>query len=264
MSPAPPIALYISPDVPKDMVSTTNTLLSDLVKTETLQGFPFLLFLGPENLSLLSFNEKQQQNGRLLIDFLSNKSRKRMARAGKRELLIKAVSIGNRLPKMVLDATAGMGGDGFLLAAAGCTVTLCEQNRYMAALLEDGLRRAARDADMKKVCENIRLLPVDAKKYIQKVKESPEIIYLDPMFPPRSKSARVKHELALLQKLVGHSEDDTARLFAASWARLPKKIVVKRPVKSPPLCSVRPEYSLKGNTIRFDVYTPPSMVPPSL
>ena len=42
-----------------------------------------------------------------------------------------------------VDATAGLGEDSLLLAAAGFEVTLCEADPVIAVLLEDALTRAA-------------------------------------------------------------------------------------------------------------------------
>ena len=60
-----------------------------------------------------------------------------------REMLVKAARVkGVEAPRAV-DATAGLGEDSLLLAAAGFTVTLCEADPVIAALLEHALARAS-------------------------------------------------------------------------------------------------------------------------
>ncbi|MGL9773657.1 MAG: class I SAM-dependent methyltransferase [Sodalis sp. (in: enterobacteria)] len=61
--------------------------------------------------------------------------------AGAVKAVAKAVGIkGQGLPDVV-DATAGLGRDAFVLACLGCRVQMFERHPVMAALLKNGLRR---------------------------------------------------------------------------------------------------------------------------
>ncbi|WP_457998882.1 class I SAM-dependent methyltransferase, partial [Klebsiella michiganensis] len=67
---------------------------------------------------------------------------------GRGEAVAKAVGIkGDYLPDVV-DATAGLGRDAFVLASVGCRVRMLERNPVVAALLDDGLARGYADAEI--------------------------------------------------------------------------------------------------------------------
>ena len=79
----------------------------------------------------------------------------------------------------------------------------------------------------------------------------PDVVYLDPMFPERRKSAAVKKKFQLLHGLERPC-DDAGTLLAAARAARPRKIVIKRPVKGPNLAGVKPSYSVAGKAVRYD------------
>lgn len=171
----------------------------------------------------------------------------------KGELLIRAARI--RHPRaavpLAVDATAGLGEDALLLAAAGFEVRLCEYNPGIAALLEDAIKRAHMQPQLAAICSRMHLQAGDSIAYLQQLGCMPDLILLDPMFPPRSKSAKVKKKFQLLQMIEQSCADEEALLQAALAAR-PRKIVIKRPLKGPSLAGIKPDYSLFGKSIRFD------------
>jgi 16S rRNA (guanine1516-N2)-methyltransferase len=156
-----------------------------------------------------------------------------------------------------VDATAGLGEDSFLLAATGFTVTLYERDAVIAALLSDALERAQRDEDLCEIARRMTLVEGDGEAALRAMKASPEtspdVVYLDPMFPERRKSAAVKKKLQLMQLLEQPCVDERGFLDAAFEAS-PRKIVVKRPAKGPHLADAKPSYALAGKAVRFDVY----------
>ena len=169
-----------------------------------------------------------------------------------RELLVKAAKIKNATtPLHAVDATAGLGEDALLLAAAGFEVELFERNPVISALLEDALRRAAEVPELAGTVSRMHLHAGDSIEALGSLGESPDIIYLDPMFPARQKSAAVKKKFQLLHKLEGPCEDQEALLQAALDAG-PRKVVVKRPLKASYLAGVKPSHSLSGKEIRYD------------
>ena len=190
----------------------------------------------------------------LAEDFRELLPRLRPGRLG-RELLVKAVRVRGVEGIRVFDATAGLGEDSMLLAAAGFSVTMCEGDPVIAALLADGLRRAADDLELSGIVGRMSLVEGDSIEILPSLTEAPDVVYLDPMFPARTKSAAVKKKFQLLHRLESPCADE-ASLMDAALAAHPRKIVVKRPIKAPVLAGVRPSRSISGKAVRYDVIVP--------
>ncbi|MGI6756044.1 MAG: class I SAM-dependent methyltransferase [Atopobiaceae bacterium] len=172
------------------------------------------------------------------------------------ELIWRAVKIKGVDHLRVIDATAGLGEDSFLLAAAGAQVTLCERDPTIAALLKDALLRAEKDQVLAPIVSRMELLVEDSTQLLARVgteRCAPDVVFLDPMFPARQKSALVKKKLQLIQRLEQPCQDEQ-ELMSAAWLAHPRKIVVKRPAKGPYLAGAKPSYSLAGKAVRFDCY----------
>jgi 16S rRNA (guanine1516-N2)-methyltransferase len=191
----------------------------------------------------------------VVIDFVSGKTahRRKYGHTGG-EAISKAVGIkkGNR-PNIV-DATAGLGRDAFVLATLGCRVHMIERSEIIAKLLEDGLHRAAQDEKIGPlVKKNLSLACGDSQQELFHVPFEPEVIYLDPMFPRKEKSALVKKEMRLLQSVVGQ---DTAAdtLLEISLTIATNRVVVKRPAYAGFLAEIKPHTSIKTKKHRFDIY----------
>ena len=176
-----------------------------------------------------------------------------------RELLVRAAKMKGA-PGAAIDATAGLGEDSFLLAAVGFSVTLYEHDPVIAALLRDALERAAGDPAAAPIVARMHLVEADSITALEALAEQPgarpDVVYLDPMFPERTKSAAVKKRFQLLHRLERPCVDEEALLHAARTAN-PRKIVIKRPAKGPYLAGVKPSYSLAGKSVRFDVIALP-------
>ena len=168
-----------------------------------------------------------------------------------------------KLPQpRVLDATAGLGRDAFVLASLGAHVTLVERNEMVAALLADARRRAALDpvaaaaaARTEIVCADARSLlgPPSSASVGGPAGERFDVVYLDPMYPDRGKSALAGKELQLLRELAG-PDDDADELLGPALANARRRVVVKRPLKAPPLAGRKPALAFAGTQARFDVY----------
>lgn len=177
-----------------------------------------------------------------------------------RELLVRAARVRGVSGPVAIDATAGFGEDSFLLAAAGFTCELFERDPVIAALLADALDRAAQDEKLAPIAERMHLNCGDSLAGMAELAAAgmrPSVVFLDPMFPGRTKSAAVKKKFQLLHHLERPCSDERA-LVDAALACSPKKIVIKRPVKGPFLADVKPSYQLKGKAVRYDVLVPPS------
>ena len=168
------------------------------------------------------------------------------------ELLVKAARIKGAQTPTAVDCTAGLGEDSLLLAAAGFSVTLFERDETIAALLADALERAAADPALAGIVARMRLVPGDSIAGLAELGFSPDVVYLDPMFPARTKSAAVKKKFQLLHHLEQPCEEEEA-LVAAALAAHPRKVVIKRPVKGPQLAGLKPSYSIGGKSVRYDV-----------
>ena len=168
------------------------------------------------------------------------------------EMLVRAVRIkGHEGPLNVIDATAGMGEDSLLLAAAGFNVIMYEYDTVIAALLEDTLKRAEFQTELSEIVKRMTLIAGDSIEAMKLLKESPDVILLDPMFPKRQKSGLIKKKFQLLQQLEKPCDNESELLNAAIMAK-PKKIVIKRPLKGPYLAGRKPDYSYNGKAIRYD------------
>ena len=169
------------------------------------------------------------------------------------ELLVRAVKgRGGDRSLFVVDATAGLGEDAFLLAAAGHTVRLFEQNPVIAAMLHDALVRASEAPALSEIVGRMTLTEGDSVAGLRTLDRAPDAVVLDPMFPERKKSGLIGKKLQLLQVLERPCADEEALLQAAIDAG-PAKIIIKRPLKGPFLAQRKPSYSLTGKAIRYDV-----------
>jgi 16S rRNA (guanine1516-N2)-methyltransferase len=168
------------------------------------------------------------------------------------ELLVKASKIkGFDGVVTVMDATAGLGEDSLLLAAAGFNVKLYERDNIIAALLRDALERAKDNTELAQIVDKMELHEEDSLAALPNLKEIPDVIYLDPMFPSRQKSALVKKKFQMLHQLEQPCEEG-AQFLESAIAVKPRKIVIKRPLKGEFLGNRKPDYSLNGKTIRYD------------
>lgn len=175
-----------------------------------------------------------------------------------RELLIKAARIKGAERPVAIDATAGLGEDSFLLAAAGFEVTLCESDPVIASLLADALERALRDERLAPIAARMHLVEDDSRATLAALTAPPDVVYLDPMFPARTKSAAVKKKFQLIHDLERPCDPDMERqLVEAALAARPRKVVIKRPVKGPYLAGIKPSHSISGKAVRYDCIVPP-------
>lgn len=217
--------------------------------------FTALLLVSPDTLALRAPGRSAPNP--VAVDFGTAGMRHRR-RGGQNELLGRAVGAGKKRPLRVLDATAGLGRDSFVLADLGCEVTLAEREPVVAALLRSGLARAVSAADvwLAGVAGRMTLVESDARQLGAAAIARQDVIYLDPMFPPRDKSAAVKKEMALFQTLFSRAGavEDAAALLAWALQAAVARVVVKRPLKSPPLAGRGPSHAIRGKAVRYDVY----------
>ncbi len=173
------------------------------------------------------------------------------------ELLVRAAKRkGTEGPLRAIDATAGLGEDSLLLAAAGFQVRLYERNPVIHALLQDAMNRAAEVPELAPIVSRMELHNADSIQAMAELTEGPDVILLDPMFPERQKTALVKKKLQMIQKLELPCMDEQTLLRTAMMAR-PKKLIVKRPPKGPWLAGLKPDHAIEGKAVRFDCFVSP-------
>ena len=220
------------------------------------------------------------------------------------ESLLKAVSPfklgddGNGA--IVFDFNAGFGQDSIIMALGGARkVHMVERDPIVGLLLADAMRRLelisclevdkddiqnvheseilrARDLFQKlslyqydsiEFAKSVRLHQLDVQDTLKGIAR-PDVCYLDPMFPPRTKSSAVKKNMQILHGLFKHDEmkgdriEEEKKLLKEALMLANKRVVVKRPAAALPLGFEKdvdtdiklPSYSLKGSVNRFDVY----------
>ncbi|MBL6812910.1 MAG: class I SAM-dependent methyltransferase [Luminiphilus sp.] len=174
-------------------------------------------------------------------------------KGGHNEMLGRAVGLKADRKPLIWDATGGLGRDAFVLADLGCEVTLCERVPVLAWLLDQAVQAAAVSGidQVRGAAERISVLAGDSKTLRA---PAGSVIYLDPMFPERKKAAAVKKEAVMLQHLADQV-DDGESLWQWAWEQPVERIVVKRPLRAPILGHIRPAHTLKGKSVRFDVFT---------
>lgn len=201
------------------------------------------------------------------VDFLSGaNAHRRQFGGGKSQLIAKAVGLKSRYRPHVLDVTAGLGQDGFVLSTLGCKVTLIERVPVVFELLKDGLLRAGKTSDvqLQAIMQRISLMGKNSIEYLSSIdsesNDRPDVIYVDPMFPERQKSAQVKKSMSVFQSLVG-SDNDAGELLDLALTRAKYRVVIKRPRKAASIAEQFPDKKLpkaglvlEGKSSRYDIY----------
>jgi 16S rRNA (guanine1516-N2)-methyltransferase len=219
----------------------------------------FSLHYDDKGLSLYKTDEPKL--GAINVDFVTGAAaHRRKFGGGKGQSIAKAVGLNKGATPIVLDATAGLGRDGFVLASLGCNVILHERHPVVAALLYDGLQRAYNDIEIGAwMQQNMSLIFGSSHTLLSQCKSMPDVVYLDPMFPHREKSALVKKEMRVFQELVG-ADADADDLLEFAYPLASKRVVVKRPDYAPFLNDKTPSMQIKTKKNRFDVYVKAAMV----
>lgn len=229
----------------------------------------FALVLTDERLELRKTDEPKL--GAIYVDLAGGAvAHRRKFGGGKGQSIAKAAGLNKGATPTVLDATAGLGRDAFVLASLGCHVQMVERNPVVAALLDDGLSRAKQDPEIGGwISERMSLLHASSHDALQQLMQQtdfiqPDVVYLDPMYPHpenKKKSALVKKEMRVFQSLVG-ADNDADDLLDPALTLATKRVVVKRPDYAPWLNNQKPSMAIETKKNRFDVYVLNSMVTP--
>ncbi|MDO7557306.1 MAG: class I SAM-dependent methyltransferase [Loktanella sp.] len=190
----------------------------------------------------------------LRVDFVMGAVAHRLRFGGGRgQDIAKAMGFRNGNTPTIIDATAGLGRDSFLLASLGAHVTMIERSEKMHMLLEQGMERAFNEGgQFREIIERMTLLKGDAKDIIPTL--TAEAILIDPMHPERKNSALVKQDLRQVRDIVG-SDEDAADLVRLAIMHAQKRVVLKWPAKADPIEGVQKcSHQILGKTTRYDVF----------
>jgi 16S rRNA (guanine1516-N2)-methyltransferase len=202
----------------------------------------------------------RQLNTTIAIDFLKGTLAHRQQFGGGRgQAIAKAIGMKSGITPSVLDATAGLAGDAFVLATLGCSMTLLERSPVIYTLIEDAVERASLNESFDPILkQGFNIINRDANDYIKEQlgeeNPPPDVIYIDPMYPHKKKSALVKKDMQILQRL--HDIDDNAaELLGNALLFAKKRVVVKRPVQAGTISEIKPNTSIRSKKTRYDIYT---------
>jgi len=249
-------------ELPKVNIIGTGSNLASLAEKLSLPlvpAFPesggFCLFMEDGMLRLSNLDARDKSV--VYVDFSSGASTYRREQGGgKNQALGKAIGINKKSDLNVLDATAGMGKDAFVMAGLGCKLTMVEQSPIVAALLQDALMRAEQDAAIVDIISMMTLIQANSIEHMQSsefLDNPPDVVYLDPMYPERKKTAKVKKEMQTLQQLLGH-QDNTEEFLEAAFNCALNRVVVKRPKGASPISNRPATHTVESKKTRYDVY----------
>ena len=266
----PSIAISADKGIPKLQLERLAQLTALPLLNKTSRA-DYLLHIKTEHLQLQKHEplhsktaksrKKQKKPLSIYADFVTGKAQhRRLHGGGKGQNIARAVGLHKISNPRVLDLTAGLGADAFVLATLGCQVTLVERNLIIYALLKDALERArlCTDPDLQAILGRMSLHNENAGRLLDGLDTQalPDVIYLDPMFPEKQKSAQVKKEMQFLHEIVG-ADSDSEAVFLKALAKARKRIVVKRPKLAPGISGqIKADFVIRGKSTRYDVYLP--------
>ncbi|MFP3029138.1 MAG: 16S rRNA (guanine(1516)-N(2))-methyltransferase RsmJ [Arsenophonus sp.] len=233
---------------------STLSIIADKWQLKHTPTALMALVLTSKYLQLKKINEPKL--GGIYVDFISGMMKhRRKFGGGRNEAIAKAAGIKKSYLPAIVDATAGLGRDAFILAALGCEIRMYERHAVVAALLYDGLQRGYANAEIGSwLRQRMILIHASSIDSLTTLSPAPNVVYIDPMYPHRQKSALVKKEMLVFQTLVGNDEDADSLLIPAMTIAK-RRVIVKRPNYASPLAAIPPQAMIKTKNHRFDIYS---------
>ena len=238
-------------DCHSDMLSLSDMTACPVITADQMSQYDYVLRYTDSQLKLHAVNKNLKP---LTVDFVHGKLARRSNEPGRRtQLIAKAIGIKPGFYPRVLDATAGLASDAFVLSQLGCSVVCVERHPIIAALVQDALSRWCSAYPTQSVPFDYHCCAVQTHL---KMSDHAfyDSIYLDPMYPARTKSALVKKEMRMVHDLVGYDGASSA-LIDLVMPYAAKRVVVKRPLHAACLDEKKPSWVYKGKSTRYDVYT---------
>jgi 16S rRNA (guanine1516-N2)-methyltransferase len=211
-------------------------------------------FILSESNSLIALSPvDKNRGGSIHCDFLAPGFQRYLSSVTRKSLIAKACGLKGEGAPSILDISAGLGKDALSLASLGAQVSMVEANPYVYLLLYSGIHTLKQSSLA--LSSNISLLACqDAKTVLSQSDRAYEVIYFDPMFPERKKSAKVKKEMQYFHQVVGEDHNQPDEIFTEAVKQARKRLVIKRPKGSDFYADQKPNYSLESKVIRYDIY----------
>lgn len=258
--PSPAVTVIAATPELRVMARALATELGLPYQDDASPSFAFVLAVTPDHIELRT----AESTGAIHVDFTAGAlAHRRRFGGGRGQPLARAVGLKKGAMPQVLDATAGLGRDAFVLANLGCTVHMLERSPVSMALLRDGLQRAYNDPEIGEIVRHrMKLTFGNACSIMPQLHDSkrPDVVYLDPMYPHRNKSAQVKKEMRAFQIVIG-GDADSAELLEAALMCARQRVVVKRPRLAPPIMGAKVSMSIESKNTRYDVYLTSLLAP---
>ena len=172
---------------------------------------------------------------------------------GRGQNLAKAVGMKFNKNRNIIDATAGLGYDSFILASLGAKVTLIERSQKIHELLKNGIDEGISfGGEIEKIINRMELLFGDSKDILPKL--TPEVIMIDTMYKERKKTALVKNNMRLVREIVG-PDTDYIELLEVALNCAKNRVVLKQPRYAEPIKDIKKcSHQIIGKTIRYDIF----------
>ena len=172
---------------------------------------------------------------------------------GRGQNLAKAVGMKFNKNRNIIDATAGLGYDSFILASIGAKVTLIERSQKMHELLQNGIDEGMSfGGEIEKIINRMELVFGDSKDILPKL--TPEVIMIDTMYKDRKKTALVKNNMRLVREIVG-PDSDYIELLKVALNCAKNRVVLKQPRYAEPIKEItKCSHQILGKTIRYDIF----------
>lgn len=221
--------------------------LKEFNKIKSYENYRYLFFYDGEHLYLkdLSINITS-----IYVDFTVGAIDYRRKTSGIKQEILKAIGINNN--KKILDTTAGLCKDSFIFATYGLKVVALEQNPLIYNITKNGLEFAINNPNTQDIVKNIKLINTNSIDFLKNNECDFDCIYLDPMFPKKTKSSLCKKEMQLFHNLAFYGDNE--ELFNLSMLKTKNRVVVKRMINNEYIVNKKPSYQIFGKTIRYDVY----------
>lgn len=225
--------------------------LKELNKINKFEDFDYIFLKENDILYLKNCNSLLPA---ICCDFEDKTLSYRLNTSGKNQELLRACGVNKNQNMTIVDATAGMGKDSFILASFGVKMIMIEQNKLIYLLLKDGIERGQNSENLKiqEICKNMILYNENSIDFLQKLNTDIDCVYLDPMFTKTNGKSLVKKEMQLFHELAFYGDNE--KLFNIAFEKVKNRVVVKRMINAELLIDKKPNYQIKGKTIRYDVY----------
>ncbi len=175
----------------------------------------------------------------------------RLTSTTKKDPLIRATGLHKQKNLNILDCTGGLGHDTLVMAYFSANVTVLEQSLATYLELQETVEQTIDVLDSTPL--QITCIHDEAMRWINKhTLERFDVVYCDPMFPKKKKSAKSKQIMQKLALAAKNNEEDNQQLIKSLIQLKPTRLVLKRPLRAP--CDYKPHHVIQGKSHRFDIF----------